>query len=216
MADLKVKLSGYLPAAEMDGLQPLLQGLVLDPKDRRIVVGVIDVQTRRDHGDGEYEPTVRFLQLEVPTEELRDAAEKVLHAAYSKRTGAMQMFEDDGSNWGVGGQAGQPLVAPTDDTAQGDWTPPAEELDDAVPDELVDDRLETHSGDDDFPDLADDDLQDLAQQEELEGAPAEELEQPAAVQAQEQDVPFQSPEPPQPVKDQVAAKRSRRKQTQSA
>lgn len=191
MSDLKVRLSGYLPAAEMDGLQPHREALVLDPKERRIAVVVLDTATRRDHGDGEYEPTVRVLQIELPQGELREAAEKVLHAAYSARTGAMQMFEDDGSNWGVGGQAGQPLVAPGDDSEQGDWIPPEEELEDGA-------------------ESADDDLADLAQQEELEGAPAEDLEQPAAVQAQEQDVPFQSPEPPQPVQDQVAKRRSRK------
>lgn len=189
MSDLKVRLSGYLPAAEMDGLQPHREGLVRDPKRRRIAVVVLDTATRRDHGDGEYEPTVRVLQVELPEGELAESAEKILHAAYSARTGAMQMFEDDGSNWGVGGQAGQPLVAPGDDSEQGDWTPPEEELEDGA-------------------ESADDDLADLAQQEELEGAPAEDLEQPAAVQAQEAQ--FMEPEPPQPVQDQVAKRRSRK------
>lgn len=110
MADTKVRLSGFLPAAEMDGLQPLLEALVLNPKDRRIVIGQIDTATRRDHGDGEYEPTVRVLQIEVPQGELRAEAEALLRKAYSQRTGAMQAFEDDGTDqWGIGGQAGQPF-----------------------------------------------------------------------------------------------------------
>jgi len=123
MADLKVRLSGYLPAAEMDGLQPLLQGLVETPKDRRVVVGIIDVQTRRDHGDGEYEPTVRLLQIEAPQGDLTEQALDVLHKAYAARTGAMQMFTDGdpGADWGVGGQAGKPLnPAQPEDAPLGD------------------------------------------------------------------------------------------------
>lgn len=119
MSDLKVRLSGFLPAAEMDGLQPLLTGLVLAPKDRRIIVGVIDTAMRRDHGDGEYEPTVRILQVEVPQGELADQAQQLLRQAYAQRTGAMQVFEDDGTEqWGIGGQAGRPLTPEEPDSGR--------------------------------------------------------------------------------------------------
>jgi hypothetical protein len=180
MADVKVRLSGYLPAAEMDGLQQLLQGLVREPKERRLIIGVIDTATRRDHGDGEYEPTVRILQVEAPQGELREEARALLRRAYAQRTGATQVFEDDGTDsWGIGGQAGKPLN-------------PEQPAETPLGDQPAD------------PDAAE--WESPAEDDDLDAAVA-------AAQVGGEEEPFQSPEPPQPVQDQVAAKRGRKSTT---
>lgn len=95
---MTVRLRGRLPAEEMNGLEKHESDLSANPTAKRIVVGVIDVYERRDHhGDGDFQPTIELLQIEVLDGRLRERGLKLLQQAYGKRTGSRQLagFDDD-------------------------------------------------------------------------------------------------------------------------
>ena len=95
---MTVRLRGRLPAVELNGLAPAEEGLVREPRSKRLVVAVVTVYERRDHGDGVFEPTVEIEHVELLDAKLRDRGVRLLQAAHNARTGERTLFsteEDD-------------------------------------------------------------------------------------------------------------------------
>lgn len=93
---MTVRLSAKLPPLEANGLAPIEEGLVRDPHERRIAIIRFDVGARFDpHADGEWEPQVRVIQVEVLSGDEKDDAIELMLSEYRRRTGAAQLWEPD-------------------------------------------------------------------------------------------------------------------------
>lgn len=89
---MTVRLAGRLPKDEANGLAPFEKALVGSPKDRRVVVAVVDVDSRVDpHADGDWQPVVEVLRIELLQGDASEQGQKLLAEAYGARTGAVQM-----------------------------------------------------------------------------------------------------------------------------
>jgi hypothetical protein len=94
---MTVRLRGKLPAEELNGLgtQRIEEALVREPRSKRIVVAVVSVYERRDHGDGVFEPTVELEHVELLEGKLRDRGVKLLEAGHTARTGSRTLFSTE-------------------------------------------------------------------------------------------------------------------------
>jgi len=93
---MSVTLSGAMPAEEMNGLEPILDGLLQDPADTRIAVVRLHVAKIINNLDkpSTY-PVVRLAQIEPLSGPDAEAAEKLLKSAYFQRTGATTLPIDE-------------------------------------------------------------------------------------------------------------------------
>lgn len=94
---MTVRLRGKLPAEELNGLgtERIEEALVREPRSKRIVVAVVSVYARQDHGDGDFEPTVQIDHVELLEGKLRDRAVKLLEAGHTARTGSRTLFSTE-------------------------------------------------------------------------------------------------------------------------
>lgn len=92
----KVTLSGAMPAEEMNGLDPIEDGLLSDPGKVRVAVVRLSVSKIVNNLDrSDTYPVVRLAQIEPLAGKAADAAEKLLTQARFDRTGSETLPLDE-------------------------------------------------------------------------------------------------------------------------
>ena len=87
-----VNLAGTMPAEVVNGLFTAVKELLASPKELRLVIGVLDVDTIKVKiATGDEIPVVQFRHIEVITGPNRKAATELLKGEYSTRTGQLEL-----------------------------------------------------------------------------------------------------------------------------
>jgi hypothetical protein len=83
-----MKIASALPKGTLNGLVAVDRALVNNPEQEHLVVALVDCKTvTTDTDTGDTEPTVRILHVEVVDQTRTDLADRLLKAAYARRTG---------------------------------------------------------------------------------------------------------------------------------
>ena len=96
---MSVRIRATLPKGDKNGLAHLEEALAFDPDEIVVVVGILRPDTIEARPHDEDDPrVVKTVLLHVEALTAADAAEadRMIHAAYERRTGKVMLpFEDD-------------------------------------------------------------------------------------------------------------------------
>jgi hypothetical protein len=95
-----MKLASTLPAGRNNGLAEIAQALIDTPKQRHLVIAVINCKTLTTDVDTESrQPTARVLAIEpMILDDDEDAAVEIMRRATRRRTGKPDLFDQAVAN----------------------------------------------------------------------------------------------------------------------
>ncbi len=83
-----MKIASALPKGTQNGLVAIDRALVNEPEQEHLVIARVDCKSiTTDTDTGDTEPTVRILHVEVVDPKSQAVADRLLRAAYARRTG---------------------------------------------------------------------------------------------------------------------------------
>jgi delta 1-pyrroline-5-carboxylate dehydrogenase len=94
----KITLSGALPADHNDGLKMYAEDFLKNPREARLVVGVVSTRKRNEDVDKDlYYPVLQIRHWELVPDKHRAKVAKALADAFADRTGKTELPFEEGA-----------------------------------------------------------------------------------------------------------------------